>query len=225
MRRREFLSLTWMRRPPRIPAKMERIAGASPMSCCFAFLYEAASSLLIPPLAAFGDRVPLPCHATADRPFAAGNAMATCVLDQTIRCLQMATRGRARDEPIARGRTAPIRVRRRAISTPMFRSSTAFRCCRTYLITMAASWTLPTTARHPLDHTCPRRCAHRRLLGSRRAGRERANAMPSEAWLSLRWDLRVLQPMYPYRPLEQGRTRAALRRLAAEGPSFGQNGF
>lgn len=43
--------------------------------------YQAASALLIPPLAALGGRVPLPCHAEADRPFAAGSAI-ICVLNR-----------------------------------------------------------------------------------------------------------------------------------------------
>src|SRR5262245_52560368 len=41
----------------------------------FAGLYAVLSIFLVPPLAARGGRVPLPCSATPDRPFAAANPM------------------------------------------------------------------------------------------------------------------------------------------------------
>jgi hypothetical protein len=41
----------------------------------FVVLYAAISILLVPPLAARGGRVPLPCFAESDRRFAAGNPL------------------------------------------------------------------------------------------------------------------------------------------------------
>jgi hypothetical protein len=40
-------------------------------------------------------------------------------------------------------------------------------------------------------------------------------------WLSLRWDLPFLQQLYPDRPIEPERTRAALAWLVAEGARHG----
>jgi hypothetical protein len=41
------------------------------------------------------------------------------------------------------------------------------------------------------------------------------------SWLSLRWNMSMLQDHYPPRPLESERTRAALRWLTTDGPALG----
>src|SRR5262245_4298798 len=45
------------------------------MTVLFLVIYQAVSALLVPPLAALAGRVPLPCAAAADRPFAAANRL------------------------------------------------------------------------------------------------------------------------------------------------------
>src|SRR5215471_10538856 len=47
----------------------------------FVVLYVAISVLVVPPLAARGGRVPLPCFSESDRPFAAGNPL-YCALNR-----------------------------------------------------------------------------------------------------------------------------------------------
>jgi len=46
-------------------------------------------------------------------------------------------------------------------------------------------------------------------------------ACPEGAWPTLRWNLSWLQPLFPDRPLEPKRTRAALQWLKQEGPRYG----
>jgi hypothetical protein len=43
----------------------------------------------------------------------------------------------------------------------------------------------------------------------------------SRTWLTLRWNMRLLQEHFPMRPLDQERTRVALRWLATEGQALG----
>src|ERR1700741_3304730 len=47
----------------------------------FGALYAAISQFVVPPLAALGGRVPLPCRADADRPFAAASSL-YCALNR-----------------------------------------------------------------------------------------------------------------------------------------------
>jgi hypothetical protein len=65
-----FLILAWVIARFAFPQSLQGWRRSASVTALFLGLYAALSILVVPAWAALGGRVPLPCHAAADRPFA-----------------------------------------------------------------------------------------------------------------------------------------------------------
>jgi hypothetical protein len=183
----------------------------------FACLYEAASALLIPPLAAIGGRVPLPCRATAERPFAAGSAI-TCLLNRhyvDARLVALLTNlSREIDRAYPGTTTLYLDANFPFLNgfplLPHLSHSDGRKLDLAYYYATPGGSYLPGTLRSPIGY-----------WAFEQPGANDPTPCPGKTWLSLRWDLESLQTMYPALQLEPKRTRAALRWLLDEGKQFG----
>jgi hypothetical protein len=75
------LLLAWPLGRVRAAAGMPRALRGGLVAVAFVAIYVALTGVVVPPLAALGGRVPLPCQAEADRPFGAGHPL-YCVLNR-----------------------------------------------------------------------------------------------------------------------------------------------
>lgn len=184
----------------------------------FAGLYAVLSIFVVPPLAALGGRVPLPCSATADRPFAAAHPM-FCWLNRHY-----------------------VDARFTTLMDDLSRDMT-----RQYpgTVTLFLDANLPFINGFPLlphlSHGDGRKLDianyYRGADGAYLPGQTRSpigywafeqpvtgdtpSPCRADAWLTTRWDMRFLQGLFPDRPLDPERTRAALRWLTIEGQRAG----
>ena len=69
------LALGWLVGRWLLPERMDRWHRAGLGFLLFAAFYGLLHLLIVPPLAALGGRVPLPCAAEGDRPFAAAHPL------------------------------------------------------------------------------------------------------------------------------------------------------
>jgi hypothetical protein len=182
----------------------------------FVALYAGISVLVVPPLAALGGRVPLPCRPEPDRPFGAGSVI-YCVLNRHYVAPEIVLLLTELSREIDR----------------MYPGTT----------TLFLDGNFPFVNGFPLlphlSHSDGRKldialyyadpngvyllAAMRSPLGY--FAFEQPNAGESspcsrEPWLSLRWNLVALQSEFPNRPLEPQRTGASLRWLVGDGLSF-----
>lgn len=200
-----------------VPKTMHGWKRTAATTIIFVFLYQALSATVVPTLAAIGGRVPLPCYADAERPFAAGSRL-YCILNRNY-----------------------VDARLVVLLTELSRSiETAF----PGTITLYLDGNFPFVDGFPLLPHLSHNDGRKLDLAYYYAGPDAAylpgrmrssigyfafeqpgagDKSPCTGWslLSLRWNLSFLQPLYPNRPLEPKRTAATLRWLADEGQKFG----
>jgi hypothetical protein len=76
-----ILVLAWLIGRYGFPKSLSGWRRTAALAALFVGLYAGLSIFLVPPLAAVGGRVPLPCRAQSDRPFAAAHPL-YCVLNR-----------------------------------------------------------------------------------------------------------------------------------------------
>lgn len=202
-----------------IPRTLQGWRHAAVVTVIFAFLYQGLSATVVPGLAAIGGRVPLPCYAGAERPFAAGSRL-YCILNRHY-----------------------VDERLVALLTEMSRAVD-----RAYpgTVTLYLDGNFPFVDGFPLlphlshndgrkldlayYYASPDRTYLRGRMRSsigywafEQPGPGEKPSCTGRSLLSLRWDMNFLRPFHPDRPLEPQRTTAALRWLGDEGPKFGLN--
>jgi hypothetical protein len=194
----------------------ERFAAGCCESKLFVVLYVAISVLVVPPLAARGGRVPLPCFSESDRRFAAGNPL-YCALNRhyvDARLVSLLTELSQEVDHSYPGTTtlfldANFPFINRFPLLPHLSPADGRKLDIAYYYATPAGSYLPGEMRSPIGY-----------WAFEQPGPSGTSPCGSRSWLTLRWDMTALQDSYP-RPLEPERIRAALRWLVADGQRFG----
>jgi hypothetical protein len=181
-------------------------------------LYGGLSIFVVPPLAALGGRVPLPCSATSDRPFAAAHP-AFCWLNRQyvdarlIALMTDLSRDVARQFPgtVTLFLDANLPFVNGFPLLPHLSHGDGRKLDIAYYYRDAAGSYLPERTRSPIGYWAFEQPGVGDTLSPCRAG----------TWLTTRWDMEFLQSLFPDRPIDPERTRAALRWLATEGQQAG----
>jgi hypothetical protein len=208
------LILAWLL--GRIVPVTARLRGAAILAL-FAILYAAATFVVVPRLAALAGRVPLPCQAEPGRPVAAGTPI-YCLLNRNyvdprlVPLLDTLAAAMDRTYPgtITQYLDANFPFLDGMPLAPHLSHDDGRKLDLAFFYADAGGAYRPGLLRSPIGYWAfeqpgpddPQPCAEPRRL-------------------SLRWDMTLLQGLYPDRPLEPERTRAALAWLLAEGPRFG----
>jgi hypothetical protein len=182
----------------------------------FVVLYAALSVLLVPPLAALGGRVPLPCRAQPERTFAAGSLL-LCALNRHYVVPDLVVLLSELSGQIERafpGTTtlfldANFPFLNGFPLLPHLSHGDGRKLDLAFYYADADGRYLPAVTRSPIGYWA---------FEQPSAG----DASPCSvgSWLSLRWNLNVLQDKLPDRVLEQRRTSAALQWLLSDGLGF-----
>jgi hypothetical protein len=207
------LLLCWIVRWPFAPRGWYRFGIDALL---FIGFYAVVSALLVPPLASLGGRVPLPCFGDAERPFAAANPI-FCALNRNYvdaRLVSLLTSlSREMDRAFPGTITLYLDANFPFLNgfplLPHLSHVDGRKLDIAYYYADSAGSYLPGKVRSPIGY-----------WGFEQPGPSDASRCP-ETWLSLRWNMAALQGLWPSRPLESDRTRAALRWLVTEGQKFG----
>lgn len=178
----------------------------------FAVAYAGSTLLIVPPLAALGGRVPLPCE---NEPLRA-NAL-YCVLNRNYVTPRMRDLAEALAADLAKQRPGTITVALDANFpfldgfplVPHFSHDDGRKLDFAYFYAASDGQYQPGATRSPLGY-----------WAFEQPGAGEATKCPAE-WLTARWDMTFLQPLLPDLPLESDRTRAALSWLVTKGRQFG----
>jgi hypothetical protein len=181
----------------------------------FASLYAAVSIFAIPPLAAFGGRVPLPCRAEPGRPFAAANAI-FCAFNRNYadaRFVPLLTDlSRSIDRAFPGTTTLYLDASFPFLNgfplMPHLSHSDGRKLDIAYYYSTPDGTYLPRVTRSPIGY-----------FAFEQPGPTDPQVCPPH-WLTLRWDLNGLQSLYPDRPIDPVRTRATLLWLTTAGQKF-----
>ncbi len=184
----------------------------------FGVLYTVLSLFIVPPLAARGGRVPLPCKATAERPFAAANP-AYCWLNRHYADPRLVTLMTNLSRDVARRFPGTVTLYLDANLPlingfpllPHLSHGDGRKLDIAYYYRGADGGYLPGQTRSPIGYWA---------FEQPGAG-DAPSPCGTGAWLTTRWDLPFLQSLFPDQPLDPDRTQAALRWLAAEGQAAG----
>jgi hypothetical protein len=198
------------------PASLHGWHRSASVAALFLGLYAGLSIFVIPPLAAFGGRIPLPCHAEADRPFAAAHPL-YCALNRHYvdrRVVPLLTDlSRAVDRAYPGTLTLFLDGNFPFLTgfplLPHLSHADGRKLDLAYYYAAPGGSYLPGQLRSPIGYWA---------FEQPGAG----DSSPcANSWLSLRWDMTALQRLYPERPLEPERTRTALHWLLTDGQQFG----
>lgn len=182
----------------------------------FAGLYLVTTLVLVPPLAALADRVALPCTTEPGRPLAAAHPL-YCILGRNY--VEPRVVGLVDALAVAMDQAYPGTITLYLDGSLPFGSMPLLphlshddgrKLDLAFYYADPDGRYLPGELRSPIGYWAfeqprpgdPQPCTNRR-------------------WPTLRWDMAWLQGLYPDRPLEPRRTRAALDWLLTEGPRFG----
>jgi hypothetical protein len=182
----------------------------------FLLLYQVVSVMIIPPIAAAGGRVQLPCQTGPERSFAAGNRL-YCIfnrnyVDPRIAALLTAlSRAMARDYPgtITLYLDANFPFVRGFPLLPHLSHNDGLKLDIAYYYDDPTGSYLPAMSRSPIGY-----------WAFEQPGAGDKSICNPKTRLTLRWDLQWLQKYFPERPLDVERTSAALRWLTSEGAKF-----
>jgi hypothetical protein len=182
----------------------------------FAVSYAVVSVLVVPPLAALGGRVPLPCRASGDRSFEAGSIL-YCVLNRHYVVPDLAVLLTELSREIDRafpGTTtlfldAGFPFLNGFPLLPHLSHSDGRKLDIAFYYADPDGRYLPAAMRSPIGYWAFEQPA---------AGDK--SPCGAQSALSLRWNLDVLQDKFPDRLLEPRRTSAALQWLLSEGLRF-----
>jgi hypothetical protein len=211
-----LLVLAWVIARFAFPALLQGWRRSASIAVLFLALYAAASILVVPPLAALAGRVPLPCHAEADRPFTAAHPL-YCALnrhyvDRRVASL-LTDLSRAVDRAYPGTLTLFLDGNFPFLNgfplLPHLSHGDGRKLDLAYYYAEPAGSYLPGQLRSPIGY-----------WAFEQPGAGDSSPCPN-SWLSLRWDMSALQRLYPERPLEPERTRAALRWLLTDGQHVG----
>jgi hypothetical protein len=211
------LVLAWLVAWLVFPASLQGWRRAGTVALLFLGLYAAATVWLVPPLAALGGRVALPCGAQDGRPFAAAHPI-YCVLNRNyveprlVVLLTELSRAIDRDFP---GTTtlyldANFPFMRGFPLLPHLSHHDGRKLDLAYYYAASNGSYLPSELRSPIGY-----------WAFEQPGPGDSSPCSRSSWLTLRWDMAALQALYPSRPMEAERTRAALAWLVSEGPRLG----
>jgi hypothetical protein len=183
----------------------------------FLGLYAATSVFIVPPLAARGGRVPLPCFADSDRPLAAGHPLYCAVNRHYVdaRLVSLVTElSRAVDRSYPGTTTLFLDANFPFLNgfplLPHLSHGDGRKLDIAYYYATPTGSYLPGQMRSPIGY-----------WAFERPGPADKSPCDRQSWLTLRWDMAALQNRYPQRPLEPERTRAALRWLVTDGQALG----
>jgi hypothetical protein len=211
------LLLAWfVARSKRIAGRAIGVRGAVSL-LFFLAAYAALTWLVVPPLAALGGRLPLPCRADAARPFAAGHLL-YCVLNRhyvdarVVSVLTQMSRDVARAYPgtITLFLDANFPFLNGFPLLPHLSHNDGRKLDLAYYYAAPDGAYLPGALRSPIGY-----------WAFENPGPGDPSPCPANQWLTLRWDMAFLQQFWPDRPLEPERTRAALNWLVTEGARHG----
>jgi hypothetical protein len=182
----------------------------------FVVAYATISVLVVPPLAALGGRVPLPCRAQPDRAFAAGSVL-LCALNRHYVVPDQVVLLNELSDAIERafpGTTtlfldANFPFLNGFPLLPHLSHGDGRKLDLAFYYADAEGRYLPAVARSPIGY-----------WAFEQPSANDASPCGARSWLSLRWDLNFLQDKFPDRMLEQRRTSAALQWLLSEGARF-----
>jgi hypothetical protein len=182
----------------------------------FAGFYVVLSMFVVPPLAALGGRVPLPCTAETDRPFAAAHP-AFCWLNRhyvdprLVILMTDLSRDVARQFPgtVTLFLDANLPFINGFPLLPHLSHGDGRKLDIAYYYRRPDGHYLPGQTRSPIGYWAFEQPHSVEAPQPCRAG----------AWLTTRWDMQFLQGLFPNRPLDLERTRAALRWLIGQGPN------
>ena len=211
-----ILILAWLIGRYAFPVSLCGWRRIAALATLFAGLYAALSIFLVPPLAAVGGRIPLPCRAESDRPFAAAHPL-YCVMNRHYVDPRLAMLLTALSREINRTHPGTLTVfldasfpfLDRFPLLPHLSHGDGRKLDIAYYYGAPDGSYLPGQLRSPIGY-----------WAFEQPGAA-TSPCQTQSWLSLRWDMKALQRFYPDRPLEPERTRAALRWLVTEGPQFG----
>jgi len=181
-------------------------------------LYGATSVFMVPPMAAaLAGRVALPCAAQPGRPFAAASWI-YCVFNRNYvdaRLVPLLTElSRSVDAAFPGTTTLFLDANFPFLDgfplLPHLSHGDGRKLDIAYYYATPGGSYLPGMTRSPLGY-----------FAFEQSGPGDMPSCPERRWLTLRWDLNALQSLYPKRPVETARTRAALTWLATDGPKFG----
>jgi len=199
-----------------LPRAMGAWRRAAISAVLFVIAYAAISVLVVPPLAALGGRVPLPCRAQPDRAFAAGSVL-LCVLNRHYVVPDLVVLLSELSNEIDRvfpGTTtlflhANFPFLNGFPLLPHLSHGDGRKLDVAFYYADADGHHLPAATRSPIGYWA---------FEQPSAGD--ASSCGVRSWLSLRWDLNFLQDKFPDRVLEPRRTSAALQWLLSEGLRF-----
>jgi hypothetical protein len=183
----------------------------------FVGFYAVVSVLVVPPLAALGGRSPLPCYAEPDRPFEAAHPI-YCVLNRHYvepRLISLlADLSREMDRTYPGTTTLFLDANFPFLDgfplLPHLSHGDGRKLDIAYYYATRTGSYLPGQVRSPIGY-----------WAFEQPGASDSSPCGNQSWLSLRWDMKALQQLYPDRPMESERTRAALRWLVTEGQQHG----
>jgi hypothetical protein len=200
-----------------IPQSLQGWRRAALTTVVFIFLYQGLSATAVPVLAAIGGRVPLPCYAEAGRPFAAGSRL-YCILNRNYvdaRLLSLLTEmSRAIDRAYPGTITLYLDGNFPFVDgfplLPHLSHNDGRKLDLAYYYATPDGSYLPGAMRSSLGY-----------WAFERPGKGDSSPCTEGSWLTLRWNMNLLQRFHPNRPLERERTAAALRWLTNEGQKLG----
>jgi hypothetical protein len=199
-----------------LPRTMGAWRRASINALLFVVVYAAFSVLVVPPLAALGGRVPLPCRAQPDRAFAAGSVL-LCALNRhyvvpDLIVLLSELSGEI-DRAFPGTTTLFLDANFPFLNgfplLPHLSHGDGRKLDLAFYYADADGRYLPAVTRSPIGYWAFERPSERD-----------SSPCGVRSWLSLRWDLNFLQDKFPDRVLEPRRTQAALQWLLSEGLRF-----
>jgi len=196
-----------------LPERMRGLKRGAIYAAVFVGGYVMLHSFVVPPLAAIGGRIPLPCTAESGRPFAAAHSL-YCWLDRhyvDARLIALMT-DLSRDVERAYPGTVTLFLDANLPFLngfpllPHLSHHDGRKLDLAYYYATPGGSYLPTQTRSPIGY-----------WGFEQPVATDRSMCPRGSWLTLRWDMNALQELLPAIPLEPERTRHALRWLAAEG--------
>jgi hypothetical protein len=210
------LLLVWSLSRLALPRAMGAWRRVAINAVLFVVAYATISVLVVPPLAALGGRVPLPCRAQPDRAFAAGSVL-LCALNRHYVVPDQVVLLNELSDAIERafpGTTtlfldANFPFLNGFPLLPHLSHGDGRKLDLAFYYADAEGRYLPAVARSPIGY-----------WAFEQPSANDASPCGERPWLSLRWDLNFLQDKFPDRMLEPHRTSAALQWLLSEGTRF-----
>jgi hypothetical protein len=212
------LALGWLAGRRLLPRRMDRWQRAVFGLLLFVASYGLLHFVVVPPLAALGGRVPLPCAAEPDRPFASAHPL-FCWLDRHYVDPRLVTLMTDMSREVAREFPGTVTLYLDGNLPfingfpllPHLSHSDGRKIDIAYFYRGPDGGYRPSETRSPIGYWAFEEPAVSETPSPCRAG----------TWLTMRWDLQFLQSLFPDRPLEPERTRAALRWLTTQGQGAG----